>query len=79
MFVVSDRQWKKVPGELTGVWGGKSFAVVSRVPLATGLSASGEVAQSATYRITGEIFCSHWEFYQARVSLGGPQAEGMVT
>lgn len=46
MFVVSSKQWKKVSSELTGVLGANFVAMVSRAPLATGLSASGKVAQT---------------------------------
>lgn len=46
MFIVSSKQWKKVSGELAGVLGGNFVAVVSRAPLATGLSVSGKVAQT---------------------------------
>lgn len=78
VFVLSSRQWKKVPSELIGVWGGNFVAVVSRAPLATGLSASGKVAQTATCRISGDYSGVTGNFYQARVSLGTPQGEGMV-
>lgn len=70
MFVISSRQWKKVPSELIGVWGGNFVAVMSRAPLATGLSASGKVAQTATCRISGDYSGVTGNFYQARVSLG---------